>query len=246
MKKGSILLVGVLAMFATSCGFKSEESPLSGTLVTYTAEGTQKGEILLGVKDKAGKKDKTIVPADTYVSITADNNYIICVQENADYSVFDLSGNKVGPQTFHTFSKQPVGDNVFYAGTAAGTSYYYFPGKPEISCTLSYMTAKNLIVQKVSNIWDVYSYDGTLVWNFPAEAILIKSATTEEYVVVAPVVKKKKATVYKLYLLTSGKELKQLNAYQWKVFKKQLKNPQKLGSTEVYELETVKIEKLTI
>ena len=87
MKKGSILLVGVLAMFATSCGFKSEESPLSGTLVTYTAEGTQKGEILLGVKDKAGKKDKTIVPADTYVSITADNNYIICVQENADYSV---------------------------------------------------------------------------------------------------------------------------------------------------------------
>ncbi len=52
--------------------------------------------------------------------------------------------------------------------------------------------------------------------------------------------------MYKLYLLTSGKELKQLNAYQWKVFKKQLKNPQKLGSTEVYELETVKIEKLTI
>lgn len=243
MKKFSVLLVGALALLVASCGYKSEEKPLTGTLVTYTAEGTQKGEILLGVKDKSGKKDKTIVPAAAYASITADENYITCTRNDAAYDVYTLSGTPLTPQTYTTFGKQTIDNNTFYVGTAAETIYYLFPDKPVISSNLSYLTTKNLFIQTAAT-WDVYTFDGKLIWNFPINTAIIKSTSKENYVVVVPVVNKK-VTTYKFYT-PSGKELKQLNAAKWKKFQKQLKNPQKLGETELYELETIKIEKLTI
>lgn len=243
MKKFNVLLVGALAMLATSCGYKSEEKPLEGSLVTYTAEGAKDGEILLGVKDKSGKKDKTIIPADSYASITVDDTYFICTRNDASFAVFTRAGEPTEPKTFSTFAKQDIDGNTFYAGTAGENIYYFFPGKPAVSSTLSYMTAKNLLIQNATN-WDIYTFDGTLVWSFPDEAILIKSARSEEYVVVVPEIKKK-VTTYKVYDMT-GKELKKLNVYQWKKFKKQLKDQQKLGATDLYELETIKIEKLTI
>ncbi len=243
MKKVSVLFVGALALLATSCGYTSVEEPLTGNLVTYTAEGAKDGEILLGVKDKSGKEDKTIIPAGAYAVITADENYITCTRNDAAYDVYTLTGEPIEPKAFTAFSKQEIDGSVYYAGTAGENIYYMFPGKPIVTSTMSYLTPKNLFIQNAA-CWDVYAFDGAKVWNFPVTSTIIKSARTEEYVIAVPVVKKK-VTTYKLYT-AGGKELKTLNAYQWKKFQKQLKNPQKLGITEIYELETIKIEKLTI
>lgn len=244
MKKVLFLFIGVLAMLATSCGYKSIENPLKGDLVTYTAEGTKDGEVLLGVKDKAGKEDKVIVPAAAYSQITADDYYITCTRsDDAAYDVFTLSGAPVGPQTFNAFSRLTIDNTMLYCGTAGEKIYYFFEGKPAVECNLSYVTAKNLFVHNAA-AWDVYTADGNIAWTFPSDAVIIKSTKSEEHVIVVAVTKKK-VTTYKFYTV-DGKELKVLNAYRWKQFQKQLKDPQKLGETELYELETVKIEKLTI
>ncbi|MCM1323852.1 MAG: hypothetical protein NC218_06795 [Acetobacter sp.] len=241
MKKCSILLVGALAMLVASCGFKSEEKPLTGNLVTYTAEGTKKGEVLLGVKDKTGKKDKEIIPAAAYTSITADNNCITCARPDAATDVYTLTGEPVGPKTYATFEQQTNADNIYYVGKAEETTYYFFPGQPLVSSTLSYMTAKNLFVEK-ENLWQIYTFDGKMSWVFPTDALILKSKRTEEAIVVIPKVKGKvtTGTVY----TSTGKELKKLNAVKYRKLVKKLKEPTKIGSMNLYEVESLEVDKL--
>lgn len=74
------LMICALAFIATSCGFKSEEKPLHGSLVTFTAPDDGSDGILLGVREKAPNPDdsRVIVTPARYTSITADDNVIIC------------------------------------------------------------------------------------------------------------------------------------------------------------------------
>ena len=44
------LMICALAFIATSCGFKSEEKPLHGSLVTFTAPDDGSDGILLGAQ----------------------------------------------------------------------------------------------------------------------------------------------------------------------------------------------------
>lgn len=247
MKKCSILLVGALAVLAASCGYKSEEKPLTGTLVTYTAEGAKKGEILLGVKDKSGKKDKEIIPAAAYTNITADNNYITCARPDAATDVYTLTGEAVGPKTFSTFEQQTNGDNVYYVGNAEETTYYLFPGEPLVSCKQSYMTAKNIFVEdsiaeKSSKLWKVYSFKGEMNWVFPAASTVLKNKGGEEILIVVPEGKGKKTTA-KVYD-TTGKELKKLNMFKYRKLQQRLKEPTKIGSLNLYEVEKLDVNKL--
>lgn len=239
MKKSSILLVGVLAMLATSCGFKSEEKPLNGSLVTYTAEGTKDGEVLLGVKEKSGKE---LIPAAGYTAITADDNIITCARPDQTVDIFTINGEPVGVKTYKSFELCTNADNAYYIGMSAeaGITVYLFPGKETVSCSMSYLDAQNLYIER-ENAWDVYSYSGNIVWNFPATASVIKSKRTEEKVIAVPTTKGKVTTAV-LYTPT-GKELKKLNAYKWQRLQKKLKEPTQIGTMNLYELETIDINK---
>ena len=66
------LMICALAFIATSCGFKSEEKPLHGSLVTFTAPDDGSDGILLGVREKAPNPDdsRVIVTPARYTSIT--------------------------------------------------------------------------------------------------------------------------------------------------------------------------------
>ncbi len=240
MKKSAVILVGALAMLATSCGFKSEEKPLNGSLVTYTAEGTKDGEILLGVKDNSGKE---LIPAAGYTTITADDNIITCTRSDQNVDIFTLNGEPVSTKTYKSFESRTTADNTYYIGQPAEgeTTVYFFPGKEAISCNVSYMSPQNLYMEK-KDIWEVYSYDGSLIWNFPTTASVLKSKRPEEIVIAVPTTKGK-VTTATLYT-PAGKELKKLNAYKWKRLQKKLKEPTKIGTMNLYELETIDVNKL--
>jgi hypothetical protein len=70
MKRITLLII-LVALFATSCGFKSKERPLAGTdYVTFTVEGSDK----IGVK-YPGKDGDTVTPA-MYYHIDAFAGYL--------------------------------------------------------------------------------------------------------------------------------------------------------------------------
>ena len=69
------LMICALAFIATSCGFKSEEKPLHGNLVTFTAPDDGSDGILLGVREKTPNPDdsRVIVTTARYESIIDDD-----------------------------------------------------------------------------------------------------------------------------------------------------------------------------
>ena len=236
------LMVSLVAIIMTSCGFKSEESTLYGNLVSFTAPGENKEDVLLGVKDKAA--DRVIVTPAYYQSITADANVIICRVSDTKLEVYLHDGEPLGNGKFDTFTKMPQGN--MYLGTNYATNTYYFPTQDYIVSTNAYLTGlKQIFLWIESGEWDIRNYDGTEVWKTP------KLAENEQYWIIkdtkAPtemfyiaISKKKGYPACTLYDMT-GKEVKKLNSSKWRMTEKKLKNTKDLGGKATYaEFENIK------
>lgn len=246
MKK-NMFLIAVLALLVTSCGFQSEETPLTENLVTYTAKGTTKGEILLGVKDKTGKKAIEIIPASAYSTITADDNVIVCNKFDGNRDVYTLSGKPVGDKTYASFNRIDLNDStVYYTGSVDGLIVYYFPEKEVVRCDVSYMSVSHLYMQKDNAALYVYTFNGDEVWSIVSNDVrIIKDSNTEENIVAIPLTtgEGKKAVTTAILYTPEGKVLKKLNAAKWKAFQKKLPEATEIGSMKLYEM-TVNVKKL--
>ena len=108
-------MICALAFIATSCGFKSEEQPLHGSLVTFTAPDDGSDGILLGVREKAPNPDdsRVIVTPARYTSITADDNVIICRVSDLKVEAYKHDGDPIGNGEFETFTLMPREEVVY-------------------------------------------------------------------------------------------------------------------------------------
>lgn len=239
MKQISVLLVGVLAMLATSCGFKSEEKPLTDNLITYTAEGNKEGEIFLGVKAK-DQKDKPVIVAANYTEITADENVIICAKPDGTLDVYTLNGNPVGNKLYNSFIREQSKGKVYYTGFDAKKSkFVYFPDKNFIRRGAYFVCPEHIFIEGKDE-WDVYTFDGSKVWSFKNDALVIKDLREGEVVVAIlnKTANKKKVTGATIYS-TSCEELKKLNAVKWKLYKKKLSTVSMISTLQVYLVESL-------
>ena len=229
------LMISLVAIIVTSCGFKSEETSLYGNLVSFTAPGENKEDVLLGVKDKAS--DRVIITPAYYEEITADANLIICRVSGTKLEVYRHDGEPLGKGTFDTFTKMPQGN--MYLGTNYSTNTYYFPAEDYIICTESYLTGlKQLFLRIDSGEWEIRDYEGKLIWKTPKLGenkkywVIkdIKAAGETFYVAVS---KSKGTPACVLYDLT-GKEVKKLNASKWRFTQKKLQNSKDLDANTTY------------
>ena len=235
------VLVCVCAFLATGCGFQSEETNLTGNLVTFTAEGENKDDILIGVKEKSadGLSDRVIVTPARYQNITADANVVICRVSDFKLEAYRAKdGDPIGRGIFDTFTKIPTGNS--YIGTKYKTLTYYFPAQgidgKTVQTKVRYEGLKNLFLQNGAN-WEVLDYDGNLIWQAPAAIWLIKDskAVAETFYITVPEAKKNGGCV--LYEMT-GKQLKKITANRWRIVKKQLKNLKPLSSNANADLDS--------
>lgn len=242
MKK-IFLFVGMVALLATSCNsFKSEEKPLTDDLVTYTAEGNEKGEVFLGVKEK-GSEGTPLIAADNYTKIIADEYIITCFKADDNRDVYTLKGTPIGEKTYKFLVKVDVDNNVYYKCiTPDDKCVVYFPYKETINCDDAYISGKKVYLAG-NDGWDVYNNDGTKIWSFKNDAVVIKNLSTDELIIAVPSVGPKKIVTATLYS-PDGKQLKKLNANRWKVFQKKLNQPDSCGLMKFYELKTVNLKKL--
>ncbi len=233
MKQLSLLLIGLLAVLVTGCGFKSTETPINNNLISFTAPGETDDDVLLGVKNKKGTV--LVAPAD-YISVTADEHLIFCTGKDGSTSLFGQYGTEYG--TFESYDKLQNGDNSYYRCISGETTAYYFPGKELIRCQASQITSAALFVA-TDSIWEVYSYTGEKLWQLPEGAILLNSSRD---ITIAVPGKGKKATC-KFYDVT-GKEIKNLTATKWRKVKKLLKNPQTVENLQIYQMTTLELVQL--
>ena len=220
-------MVCALVFLAASCGFKSTETPLHGNLVSFTAEGENKEDVLIGVKEKSadGKADRVLVTPSRYTEITSDGNVIICKVADMKLEVYRASdGDPIGNGIFELFTKIPSGNA--YIGTKYKTITYHFPGIGADGKTVVTKNRleglKNLFV-KNGAAWEVLDYDGNLIWQAPSVIWLIKDAKApaETFYIAVPGEKKNSGcTIYDI----SGKQLKKLTATRWNRAEKKLKN----------------------
>lgn len=255
MKKISVLFVGIIGMIFTSCGFKSEEKPLTETLVTYTAEGNKKGEAFLGVKEK-GKDGQIVVKAGNYTDITTDDFIITCSYSDGDCDVYTLTGRPIALKSYRSFKQHETNGYIYYIGQslAPETSVVYFPGQEPMICKhcAFHQGPKHLYVA-AGMFCDVFTYDSKRVWSFPAGVVINSISTKEDFVIVPSEVTFKgvaarsrisvtMATIY----TPDGKEIKNLNTYQWKKLQKKLNliKPQEIGTVKLYTFETFDVKKL--
>lgn len=233
------LMICALAFIATSCGFKSEEKPLHGSLVTFTAPDDGSDGILLGVREKTPNPDdsRVIVTPARYASITADDNVIICRVSDLKVEAYKHDGDPIGNGEFETFTRMPR-EEVVYMGTNYKTSTWYFPAQDE-TCAVksSYQGLKLLFLRLDTGVWEVRSYDGKTLWTTPGMAEgrkywLIKDtkAPGEEFYFAVTGGKTPACTLYDC----NGKELKKLNASHWRLTQKKLKAQKELDAETVY------------
>ncbi len=223
-------MVCALVFLATSCGFKSTETPLHGNLVTFTAIGENKDDILIGVKEKStdGIADRVLITPAHYQEITSDGDVIICKVADMKLEVYHVSnGNPIGSGKFELFTKIP--SRKAYIGTKYKTVTYYFPENGKTIVTQNRLESlKNLFV-KNGDVWEVLDYDGNLIWQAPALIWLIKDskASVETFYIAIPGEKKNSGcTIYDI----NGKQLKKLTASRWSRAQKNLKNIKPFGS----------------
>ncbi len=226
------LMMSLVAIIVTSCGFKSEETPLYGNLVSFTAPGENKEEVLLGVKDKA--IDKVIVTPAYYEDIIADENLIICRVNGTKIEVYRHNGTPLSQEPFDTFTRMPQGN--IYLGTNYIFNTYYFPAQNVLIVTDTYVVGlKQIFLRISSGEWEVRDYDGNLLWKTP------KLAENEKYWLI----KDTKAPMESFYFAISttdkctlydltGKEVKKLNAVQWRKTEKNFIKTKELDENTSY------------
>ena len=233
-------MICALAFITASCGFKSEEKPLYGSLVTFTApEKNNETVVLLGVKEKGGSSedDIVIIKPSLYESITADDNVIICRVSDIKVEAYKHDGRPIGSGKFETFTALPRQEKV-YMGTKYKRSCWYFPEQYETCFATGYFQGVNLLfLHAGSGKWEVRRYDGTKIWTSPeidegCRYWLIKdvqSAGEEIYIAVTG----KKTPACTLYD-SNGHEIKKLDALHWKQMQKEMKEQKELDKQSIY------------
>lgn len=233
MKQISFFLIGLLAVLVAGCGFKSTETPINNNLLSFTAPDEASDGVLLGVKDKEGT---VIVTPAAYNAITADENLIICMSTDHQYCVFGFDGTAYG--VFESFEQITSNGSEYYRGISGELTSFYFPGKGIVNCTAVQITSQALFVL-ADNVWQVYAPTGDKLWDLPEGAILINGA--KDIVIAVP--EKGKKGGCKFYDIR-GKVVKQLNAYKWRKFQKQLVNMQVVENLKIYQVAPLELQKL--
>lgn len=236
------LMVSLVAIIVTSCGFKSQETPLYGNLVSFTAPGENKEDVLLGVKDKAA--DRVIVTPAYYEDIVADANLVICRVSGTKVEVYRHDGEPLGEGTYDTFTRMPQGN--MYLGTNYATNTYYFPAQKTLINTETYLTGlKQIFLRVHSGEWEIRDYEGKLIWKTPKLADnekywLIKDTKAPGETFYFAISKNKGTPACVLYDLT-GKEVKKLNASKWRITQKKFLNAKDLEPNTTYvEFESIR------
>ncbi len=236
------LMVSIVAIIATSCGFRSEEKNLCNGLVSFTAPGENKEDVLIGVKDTY--TGKVVVTPARYKEVSADEKIVICRVSETKLEVYDYEGEPIGDGVFDTFTKLPQGN--MYIGTKYKTTTYYFPLYQETITTQStIMAIHHIFLQRKSGEWEIRDYNGSLVWRAPRlsegeKYWLIKDtkAPTETYYFA---ITKAKGTPVCILYDESGEEVKKLNASKWRIMQKKLMNTKEMNKTTTYaEFESIK------
>ncbi len=232
------LMMCACALILASCGFKSQDAPLIDSLVTFTAKGTTPEAPKLGVRDIVTEK-VLVVPGD-YVKITADAYVISCQGADKMCYVFDRTGKPVGAPKFDLFVKMDINVDLYYGKTGTEEFYYFPKGKPfAISCTHSYLSAKNLFIEE-DGFWEIYTFDGTVIGNFAKGSWLIKDLKSGDkedcYILTLSDEKRPGCTITDL----SGKVVKKLTASGWQRLQKKLKNKDIINSLPYAEVEDIK------
>lgn len=230
MKHFAFFLIGLLAVLATGCGFKSTETPLNKNLTCYTALGKADDDTLRGVKNNQG--EILVEPAD-YTSITVDEHFIFCARANGQVNIFGLDGTPCG--VFDVFERLKNEDNDYYHGQFGETTTYYFPGKAFISCKESHITKEALFIA-TDSIWTTYSFTGEKLWELPPNAMLLKGPLD---LTIAVPGKGKKPTC-KFYNV-KGEVVNLFSASMWKKFQKQLTDQQNIGTLQIYQVKTLEL-----
>lgn len=220
-----------LVLFA-SCGYKSEVKPLKGDLATFTAKSIDGENIVTGVKNL--KTGEIIIKPLNYLSITADDYFIVCKDDTDKFFVYNLTGEPQG--VFDTFTHF----NNYYLGTSYKKNWCYFVKSGEIiQYDEKYAGLQHLIVHTFKS-WQIRDYTGNLVWSIPVEQFyLIKDTkATSETLYIAYQTKDKKPQ--NIIADTTGKTLKKLTNYKWNLLIKKLQNTKPLGSATYGEMPDVK------
>lgn len=236
------LMVSIIAIIVTSCGFKSEEKNLCNGLVSFTAPGENKKDVLIGVKDKIS--DIVIVTPARYKEVSADERVIICRESETKLEVYNHQGDPIGKGVFDTFTKMPQGS--IYIGTKYKTTTYYCPLQEEtITTQNTLMAIRQIFLQRKSGEWEIRDYNGNLLWKTPRltegeKYWIIKDtkAPTESYYFA---ITKSKGTPACILYDDEGKEVKKLNASKWRITQKKLLNLKEMNKTTTYaEFESIK------
>lgn len=237
MKQSSILLAGVLILLASGCGgFNSDETPLNGNLVAFTARAKTSGDTLTGVKTIKGA---VIVKPESYVSVAADENLIFCKKPNGRVNVCRHDGTVCG--SYDTFTRKAVDDNVFYLGLCGDVTSYYFPMADPVETRQSYMARQHVFIEK-DNAWQVYDYAGKKLWEMPEGALVVESIQTDALIIAVP----EKGRHPRCHLYTpEGEKFQTLSRTRWESLQKQLSLPMEIGTLRFHRVILPKFVELT-
>lgn len=212
--KNFLKIAMILAMvaFATSCGYKSEITPIPETdLSTFTAQTPDK-KIVMGVMNSAGIR--LIPPA--YSAITLQSGCLIAQYEVAGqklYNLFLQDGNKAIDEnlltcewiTDHFRATNSKGEFLYYPETEKTFGPHKFSVKMENF--IFYQTEKGAGVANKSGI----------IMSEQTEIYLIKDQKSNAFFFAVP--NGKKAVLYD----ASGKEVKKLSQWSWTQLQKKIK-----------------------
>jgi hypothetical protein len=221
MKTKFLLLAGMALCMLASCGHDATETPLTGSLVKIEKQDSKTKQTLLGVKDQ--KTGTVVVKPRAYKDITADENLIICTEDDG-IKLFLPEGILTGSPLI-TFQREKDG---YYIGTADNDTklHYYFPEKKTwIRAEVTFFTPDLLILQAETE-WIVVKPNGERVWEFPLEtaSLLEREADSKYEVAITPEPTRKvrhpSTTVYSI----TGDSITIYTEDKWK---KQIKSAQR-------------------
>ena len=235
MKKLSFILMMLVALISVSCGFKSETSPLTGELETFTEQSEDGNNILVGVRNI--QTGDILVSPDLYTSVTADEHLIICKDVDSLTFVYTTSGTKLGRYDMVTHWNN---NGEYYLCAGYKTSCYYFPKIKEFVHAKGVYNGLKYLFLEIDELWQIRNYDGEFIGNMPTVCTLIKDeAAKEETYYFVTTSDDERSPIYRLYTI-DNKKVKTFNTRQWAKAEKKLKFKQALDGLNIVSCQNVK------
>lgn len=225
----STFVVGVCVFLVTcSSGEKDNLIPLSGSdPLAIFSQIQENGTVLTGVLDQETKD--IIVPPSTYTNITADQNVIICTEENNTYTMFCKNGSELGNFDMITPWVKADQGNYYYC-VKYTTQTYYFPEQDYLISTQNSHHELKVIFIENPDIWRVLDYKGNTLSILPNKFTVIKDEKRPEEMYIAVVTEEENGPICTLYS-PEGKMYKELTMKQWKRIERRLKLEKNLNDS---------------